>query len=80
VLVLLGVAAGVGVAALRQPRVGMYVVAAALAVGALVRLFVRPRTAGSLVVRSRHLDVVVLTALAVAVAVLAAVTPLHGTG
>lgn len=80
VLVLVGVAAGITVAAFRQPRAGMYVVAAALAGGALVRLVVRPRTAGSLVVRGRQLDVVVMTALAVAIAVLAAVTPLRAAG
>ena len=78
--VLLGVAVGIGIAALHRPRAGMYVVAAALGAGAVVRLVARPRAAGSLVVRGRHLDVVVLTVLAVAVAVLAAVTPLRGTG
>jgi hypothetical protein len=38
-------------------------------------LVLRPRDAGSLVVRSRQVDVVLLTALAAAIAVLALVTP-----
>jgi len=79
-LVVAGVAVGIVVTTLRQPRIGMYVVAAALAAGALVRLLARPRDAGSLVVRSRQIDVVVLAALAAAIAVLAAVTPLRGAG
>jgi hypothetical protein len=64
---------------LHQLRAGLYVIAAGLGAAAALRLFLRPRAAGSLVVRSRQADVVVLTALAVAIAVLAAVTPLAGT-
>jgi hypothetical protein len=56
----------------------MYVVAGALGLGALLRLVLRPRAAASLVVRGRHFDVFVLAALAAAIAVLAAVTPLRG--
>ena len=78
--VLLGVAAGVGVAANRHPQIGLFVVAASLAVGAALRLLLRPRAAGSLVVRRRHLDVLLLGGLAAAVAVLAAVTPFRGKG
>ena len=74
-LVLAGVAAGVIVAAARHPQPGMYVVASALGLGAVLRLFLRPRAAGSLVVRSRQLDVLVLTTLAVVIGVIAAVTP-----
>jgi hypothetical protein len=73
--VLLGVAAGVVIAAARHPQPGMFVVAAALAVGAVLRLVLRPRAAGSLVVRSRQLDVLVLVTLAITIGVLAAVTP-----
>ena len=72
------VAAGVAVLTLHHLRLGLYVIAAGLAAAAVLRLLLRPRAAGSLVVRSRHADVVVLAALAVAIAVLAAVTPLAG--
>jgi hypothetical protein len=70
-----GVVAGVLVAALDHSQAGLYVVAAALGVGAALRLVLRPRDAGSLVVRSRRLDVLVLAGLAVALGVIAAVTP-----
>jgi hypothetical protein len=73
--VIAGVAAGVVIAAARHPQPGMYVIAVALATGALLRLVLRPRSAGSLVVRSRQLDVLVLLTLAVAIGVIAAVTP-----
>ena len=72
------VAAGLAVLVLHQLRAGLYVIAAGLGGAAALRALLRPRAAGSLVVRSRHTDVVVLAALAVAVAVLAAVTPLSG--
>lgn len=73
--VVLGVVAGIALAALRHPQPGMFVVSAAFAVGAVLRLVLRPRAAGSLVVRSRQLDVLVLMTLAVAIGVIAAVTP-----
>ena len=73
--VILGVAIGVVIAATRHPQPGMFVVSAALAVGAVLRLVLRPRAAGSLVVRSRQLDVLVLMTLAISIGVLAAVTP-----
>jgi len=72
------VAAGIAVVSMHHLRIGLYVVAAGLGIAAAFRLFLRPRAAGSLVVRSRQADVVVLAALAVAIAVLAAVTPLAG--
>ena len=72
------VAAGIAIVSLHQLRAGLYVVAAGLGAAAALRLLLRPRAAGSLVVRSRQADVVVLAALAVAIAVLAAVTPLSG--
>ena len=73
--VLAGVLAGVGVAAARQPRVGLFLIAGSLAAAAICRLVLRPRAAGSLVVRNRQVDVGVLAALAAAIAVLASVTP-----
>jgi hypothetical protein len=75
IAVILGVAAGVVIAAARHPQPGMFVVSAALVVGAVLRLVLRPRAAGSLVVRSRQLDVLVLVTLAITIGVLAAVTP-----
>lgn len=76
--VLVVVAAGVATLTLHRLRAGLYVIAAGLAAAALLRLVLRPRAASSLVVRSRHSDVLVLAALAVAIAVLATVTPLAG--
>jgi hypothetical protein len=69
------VAAGVLIAALHHPRSGMFVVCGGLGFGAVLRLVLSPRNAGSLVVRKRRVDVVVLAGLAVALGVLAAVTP-----
>jgi len=76
--VIAGVAIGVALAAARHAQAGMYVVAGALALGAVLRLVLRPRAAGSLVVRSRKVDVVTLVALAVAVAAITAATPFRG--
>jgi Protein of unknown function (DUF3017) len=69
------VAVGVLIAAMHHPRDGMFVACAGLALGAGLRLVLSPRNAGSLVVRNRRVDVVVLASLAVALGVLAAVTP-----
>jgi hypothetical protein len=75
------VAIGVLVAALHHPQIGMYIAAGGLAAGAAMRLVLRERDAGLLVVRRRRVDVVVLGGLALALAVLAAVTPFpHGQG
>jgi Protein of unknown function (DUF3017) len=74
-LVVLGVAVGIVVALLRRPQPGMLVISGTLVVAAFLRLVLRPRDAGSLVVRSRHVDVVLLAALAAAIGVLALVTP-----
>jgi len=76
--VIAGVAIGVVIAAVHHPQPGMFVVATALMVGAVLRLVLRPRAAGSLVVRSKQVDVFVLVALAVAIGVIAAVTPFPG--
>jgi hypothetical protein len=67
----------VAVVALHRLRLGLYVVSGALSVGAILRLVLRPRVARSLVVRSRQTDFLILAAAAVAIAVVAAVTPLH---
>ena len=75
VLVVVGVAIGVVVALLRRPQLGMLVISGTLGVGAFLRLVLRPRDAGSLVVRSRQVDVVLLALLATAIGVLALVTP-----
>jgi uncharacterized membrane protein YccC len=74
-LVLAGVAVGVTMAATHHPQPGMFVVASAFALGAVLRLVLRPRAAGSLVVRSRQVDVLVLVTLAVTIGVIAVVTP-----
>jgi hypothetical protein len=68
-------AVGVLIAAVHHPRTGMYVVCGSLAAGGLLRLLLSPRNAGLLVVRKRRVDVVVLLGLALALGVLAAVTP-----
>jgi hypothetical protein len=66
---------GVLIAALHHPRTGMFVACGGLAAGGLFRLLLSPRNAGLLVVRKRRVDVVVLLGLALALGVLAAVTP-----
>jgi hypothetical protein len=74
-LVLALAAAGLVVAGLHQPQIGMWIVCGALATAAVLRLFLRERDAGSLVVRIRRLDVVMLAGLAIALGVFAAITP-----
>jgi hypothetical protein len=69
------VAVGVLVAALHHPRSGMFVACGGLALAAVLRLVLSPHRAGSLVVRRRRFDVIVLASLAIALGVLAAVTP-----
>jgi hypothetical protein len=73
--VVLVVAIGILIAALHHPQVGMYVAAGGLAAAAVLRLVLRERDAGSLVVRLRQIDFVLLAGLAIALGVLAAVTP-----
>jgi hypothetical protein len=75
VLVVAVVAVGLLVATLHHPQVGMWIVCSALVGAAVLRLVLRERAAGSLVVRFRRLDVVILAGLAIALGVLAAVTP-----
>lgn len=75
--IVIGVATGVGLAADHRPRTGMWLVAGTLVVAALARLLLSSGDAGSLVVRNREIDVTVLLLLAVAIGVLAAVSPLR---
>jgi TctA family transporter len=75
--ILVGVLAGIVLAILDRPRTGMWLVAGTLAVAAVARLVLRRGAAGSLVVRSREVDVLALVALAAAIGVLAAVSPLQ---
>ncbi|GAC1326202.1 MAG: hypothetical protein NVSMB13_10690 [Mycobacteriales bacterium] len=56
-------------------RRGLFVVAAAPLLGALLRLVLPPRQAGMLVVRSRGVDVALLAGLGLAVLVLTVVVP-----
>jgi hypothetical protein len=72
------VAIGLVVAAFHEPQAGIWIVCAALAAGAVLRLVLRERDAGSLVVRARRLDVIIMAGLAIALGVLAAVTPFPG--
>jgi hypothetical protein len=74
-VVLAAVIAGVIIAAVHHPRTGMYVACGGLAAGGVLRLVLSPRNAGLLVVRKRRVDVVILLGLALALGVLAAVTP-----
>ncbi|MDX6209336.1 MAG: hypothetical protein QOF82_1054 [Frankiales bacterium] len=69
--------AGGGVAAimLSHWRRGMFLVGLAALVAALLRLVLRSRDAGLLVVRSRAFDVLALTLMGAAVLVLTAVVP-----
>jgi Protein of unknown function (DUF3017) len=69
------VAVGVLIAALHRPRTGVFVVCGGLGAGAFLRLVLTTRNAGSLVVRRRHIDVLVLAGLAVALGIFAAITP-----
>jgi Protein of unknown function (DUF3017) len=75
------VALGVLIAALHHARIGMFVACGGLVLGALLRLILSPRNAGSLVVRRRRVDVVVLAGLALVLGIFAAITPFpHGQG
>jgi hypothetical protein len=69
--VLAVVAAGLGIVALDHWRVGALVVGVALLLGAGLRLTLRERQAGFLVVRSRGFDAAVLLALGFALVALA---------
>ena len=66
VLVLLGVASGLAVVAANHFRRGGVLIAGAVFLAALVRLFLPEARVGMLAIRSRLLDVVLLVTLAVA--------------
>lgn len=66
---------GVVAAAQHHWRKGLYVVAAALLLGAVLRLVLPTRRVGSLAVRARAVDVGTLLGLGVAVALLAGAVP-----
>lgn len=74
-VVALGLAGIVYAAAFHYWRRGLYVVAAACVVGALLRLTLPARRVGSLAVRSKGVDVVTLLVLGAAVALLASAVP-----
>jgi cation transport ATPase len=67
--------AGLLAAAQHHWRKGLYVVAAALLLGAVLRLALPTRRAGTLAVRGKPLDVATLLILGVGVALLAGVVP-----
>ncbi|HEU0132430.1 MAG TPA: DUF3017 domain-containing protein [Mycobacteriales bacterium] len=66
---------GLVAAAQHHWRKGLYVVAAALLLGGVLRLVLPTRRAGTLAVRGKALDVVTLLILGVGVALLAGVVP-----
>lgn len=66
---------GVVAAAQHHWRKGLYLVAAALLLGALLRLALPTRRAGTLAVRTKPVDVATLAILAVGVALLAGAVP-----
>lgn len=74
-VVLAGLAGIVYAAALHHWRRGLYVVAIALLLGAVLRLVLPARRVGSLAVRTRATDVLTLTVLAAGVAFLAGAVP-----
>jgi hypothetical protein len=74
-VVVAGVAGIVYAAAFHYWRRGLYVVAAALLLGAVLRLVLPTRRIGSLAVRSRVTDVLTLAVLAGGVAFLASAVP-----
>jgi len=71
---------GLAVFALGGVRAGGFLVAAAVALAAVLRLVLPTARAGGLAVRSRTADVLTLTALAVALAVVTAVLDLTPRG
>ncbi len=66
---------GIVAAAQHHWRKGLYLVAAALLLGALLRLTLPTRRAGTLAVRSKAVDVLTLLLLGLALALLAGAVP-----
>jgi Protein of unknown function (DUF3017) len=77
-VVTVAVAVGVVFAAVHHPRIGTWVACGGMTAAAVLRLVLSPRNAGSLVIRKRRIDVLVLSSLAIALGVLAVVTPFTG--
>jgi hypothetical protein len=77
VAVLIGVGIALALAVLTSFRVGAYALAALLGLGALARLTLPIRLAGPLAVRSRVVDTLIASAMAVALVVLAEGVPLR---
>ncbi|HEY7717151.1 MAG TPA: DUF3017 domain-containing protein [Pedococcus sp.] len=69
--------AGLALLAVDRVRLGGYVLAAALALGALLRLVLPASASGGLVVRSRTVDVVTMALLAGALFLVTAVLDLR---
>ena len=74
-LVLLVAAGGLAAITLGHWRRGMFLVGLAALIGALLRLVLRSRDAGLLVVRSRVFDVLALAAMGAGVMILTTVVP-----
>lgn len=72
-LVLCGVAAGLAVVATNHFRRGSVLIAASVFAGALARLLLPERLAGMLAVRRRWVDVLLMTAAAVGITLVALV-------
>jgi hypothetical protein len=70
-LVLCGVAAGLAVVATNHFRRGSMLIAASVFAGALARLLLPERLAGMLAVRRRWVDVLLMTAVAVGITLVA---------
>ena len=74
-VVAVGLAGIVYAAVFHHWRRGLYLVAAACLIGALLRLVLPARRVGSLAVRTRAVDVVTLAVLGAAIALLAGAVP-----
>lgn len=74
-LILAAATAGIVVAVRANWRTGVQILGGALLTAAAARLLLRQRDAGMLAVRSRFLDVTVLTGLGVSLIVLSATIP-----
>ncbi|MDQ1688345.1 MAG: hypothetical protein QOK42_1320 [Frankiaceae bacterium] len=81
VWLLVALTAGLVVIRAHHTRVGLAIIAGAVAAAALLRLALSPRAAGLLVVRTRGFDVAALAAMAGGLAALAVLVPFPpGTG
>jgi Protein of unknown function (DUF3017) len=74
-VVLAGLVGSLAVVVVDDYRPGMLLFAGFVLLGAGLRLFLPTRRAGLLVLRSRPLDVAVMTAMGIAIAVLALLVP-----